>query len=161
MNALSKANVEARNEPFSTLDPTTRRLMLPNNQPFLLTDTVGFIRKLPPALIAAFRATLEELEEANLLIHVVDLTSHNAAEQCETVEDILNDLKLSDKPRITVINKIDLMLPPVSKWDENKALKYITEQTGQPLTNTVLVSAARKWGFNALLNLVQQMLVEK
>ena len=158
LNALSKANVIARNELFSTLDPTTRRLLLPDNKPFLLTDTVGFIRKLPPTLIAAFRATLEELAEANLLIHVVDLTSHNAVEQCNTVEGILDELKISDKPRITAINKIDLMLPANQRWDETSALDYITKQTGQPYPNTVLVSASKKWGFNALINLIKQML---
>jgi GTP-binding protein HflX len=121
---------------------------------------VGFIRKLPPTLIAAFRATLEELAEADLLIHVVDLTSHNAVEQCDTVEDILNDLNLSEKPRLTAINKIDLMLPAGFKWDEASALKYIARETGIPSPNTVLVSASRRWGFNSLIESINRMLTE-
>ena len=108
-------------ELFSTLDPTTRRLTLPDKSVVLLTDTVGFIRKLPPTIINAFRATLEELAEASLLLHVVDLASPDASEQCQTVEDILRDLELSDKPRITVLNKIDLLLDSGQAWDEKTA----------------------------------------
>ncbi|MEE8637077.1 MAG: GTPase HflX, partial [Dehalococcoidia bacterium] len=109
-NALSKATVDVGNRLFSTLDPVTRRLTLPSGQQFLITDTVGFIHKLPPSLIAAFRATLEELDEADLLIHVVDITHRNAAHQCLTVEKLLSDLNLEDKPRITAFNKTDLAL---------------------------------------------------
>jgi GTP-binding protein HflX len=158
LNALSQANVLAKNELFSTLDPTTRRLMLPGKKPVLLTDTVGFIRKLPPTLVTAFRATLEELSEASLLIHVVDITSHNAADQCDTVEDILKELNLIDKPRITAMNKIDLLLPANQKWNEEKAYEYYIAQSGEPEANTVLISAARKWGFEKLQELISQML---
>jgi len=112
LNALSppKVGVFVEDKLFATLDPTTRRLTLPDKSTVLITDTVGFIRKLPPTIVTAFRATLEELTEASLLLHVVDLTSHNAAEQCQTVEDILSDLDLMDKPRITALNKIDLLV---------------------------------------------------
>ena len=158
LNALSKAKVLAKNELFSTLDPTTRRLVVNDNRAILLTDTVGFIRKLPPTLIAAFRATLEELSEADLLIHVVDLTSHNAAEQCSTVESILKDLDLTEKPRITAMNKIDLLLPVDQKWEETQALEYIAGQTDAPAPNTVLVSAVKRWGFSKLLALISQMI---
>ena len=75
----------------------------------LLTDTVGFIQKLPPAVVAAFRATLEEIEDSALILHVLDITHANAAQQAEVVEGILGDLKLSSKPRILVLNKIDLL----------------------------------------------------
>ena len=111
-------------------------------------------------MIAAFRATLEELSEADLLIHVVDLTSHNAAEQCDTVESILKDLNLSEKPRITAMNKIDLLLPSDQKWEESKAIEYMAGKTEEPAPNTVLVSAAKKWGFTKLLALISQMITK-
>jgi len=158
LNTLSKSNVIAKNELFSTLDPTTRRLVLPDKTPFLLTDTVGFIRKLPPALIAAFRATLEELTEAQLLIHVVDINSLNAPVQWDTVEKILEDLNVSFTPRITVLNKIDLLLPVDQLWNESKAQEYIASRCGLPVSNTVLVSAEKKWGLRQLLDMIQQQL---
>lgn len=108
-NALTDADVLAENRLFATLDPTTRQITLPNNQQALLTDTVGFIQKLPTRLIAAFRATLEEVIEADLLIEVVDAVHENAIEQSETVSDVLEGLEALDKPRITALNKIDLL----------------------------------------------------
>jgi GTPase len=158
LNALSRANVIAKNELFSTLDPTTRRLTLPDKRVILLTDTVGFIRKLPPELVAAFRATLEELSEASLLVHVVDLTSHNAAEQCETVEEILKDLKVDQKPRITAMNKIDLLLNKDRKWGESEAIEFISGKSGESQPCTVLISASKKWGLNKLLEMISHML---
>jgi GTP-binding protein HflX len=92
---------------FATLDPTTRRLRLPSGQEALLTDTVGFIQKLPTKLIAAFRATLEEITEAALLVHVLDITHPNAAEQAETVRSVLVELGAGEKPVVTALNKID------------------------------------------------------
>jgi GTP-binding protein HflX len=157
LNALSNADVFVEDKLFATLDPTTRRLTLPDKSVALLTDTVGFIRKLPPTIITAFKATLEELTEASLLLHVVDLTSHNAAEQCQVVEDILADLKLLDKPRITALNKIDLLLPGGKEWDEAKALKHLSEQAPAG-EGTVMISAARCWGLGGLLELVGQVL---
>jgi GTP-binding protein HflX len=109
LNALSGADVFVEDKLFATLDPTTRRLRLSDEQTILLTDTVGFIHKLPPTVVAAFRATLEELTEADLLLHVVDITHKNAAEQCQTVEDMLAELGLDEKPRLTLLNKIDLV----------------------------------------------------
>ena len=158
LNALSKADVFVEDKLFATLDPTTRRLTLPDKSVVLMTDTVGFIHKLPPAIITAFKATLEELSEASLLLHVVDLTSHNAAEQCQVVEDILADLELLDKPRITALNKIDLLLPAGQSWDEEKALKHLSEQAPAG-EDTVLVSAAKGWGLGRLLELVGQRLL--
>ncbi|HET8842142.1 MAG TPA: GTPase HflX [Ktedonobacteraceae bacterium] len=107
-NAFTSAEVLAENKLFATLDPTTRHIILPNNQEALLTDTVGFIQKLPTKLIAAFRATLEEVTDADLLLEVVDVIHENAIEQSETVSEILSSLDASDKPRVTALNKIDL-----------------------------------------------------
>jgi GTP-binding protein HflX len=109
LNTLSNATVVTRDQPFSTLDPVTRRVRLTGGGWVLLTDTVGFIQKLPTALVTAFRATLEQLEEADLLLHVVDITHANAPEQVDVVEGILSDLGVSDKPRVLVLNKADLL----------------------------------------------------
>ena len=154
LNALSQADVSIENKLFTTLDPTTRRLALSDRRVVLLSDTVGFIRKLPPAIISAFRATLEELHEASLLLHVVDLASHNAAAQCQTVEDILADLDLMAKPRVTALNKIDLLLPEGRNWDEEAALDYLADQHQAANKNTVLISAIRQWGLTRLLELI-------
>lgn len=158
LNALAKSDVIAKNELFSTLDPTTRKLYLSSKRQILLSDTVGFIRKLPPALIAAFRATLEELSEASVLIHVVDITSHKADEQSAIVEQILKQLKLEDKPRITALNKIDLLLNAEQQWDEASASKHIAEQCGEPGPDMVSISANKRWGFKKLLEMVEQKL---
>ena len=116
LNALSQATVAAEDKPFTTLDPTTRRIRLYDGRTILLSDTVGFIRKLPPTIVSAFRATLEELEDANLLLNIVDFSSPYAPEELHTVEGILKDLKIIDKPRITVLNKIDLLLEKNTKF---------------------------------------------
>ncbi len=107
MNALTGANVLSSDLLFATLDPTTRRLALSNHQEVLLTDTVGFIQKLPTDLVAAFRATLEEITEADVILHVVDASHPQAEEQAEAVEDELEALEVHGKPRITALNKID------------------------------------------------------
>jgi GTP-binding protein HflX len=157
LNALCKADVLADDRLFATLDPTTRRLALPDNTMILLSDTVGFIRKLPPMLIKAFRATLEELDEANLLLHVVDIASGDAAEQCQAVESILGEMGLAAKPRLTVLNKIDLYLekvatPPASNvtWNEKSAQEYFLTRGMAAEEATVLVSAVKKWGLDEL-----------
>jgi len=158
LNALSQADVFVEDKLFATLDPTTRRITLPDGQPVLLTDTVGFIRKLPPTIVSAFRATLEELSEASIMIHVVDLTSHNVAEQCQTVEDILKDLDLADKPRITALNKIDLLLDTGKDWDEEAAIKEISDERAPAEENTALISAEKGWGLDRLLGLISDTL---
>lgn len=158
LNALSQANVLVEDKLFATLDPTTKRLTLPDKRVALLTDTVGFIKKLPPTIITAFRATLEELAEANILLHVVDLTSHNAPEQCQTVEKILADLNLSDKPRVTVLNKVDLLLDCSRDWEEETALRYLSERCDAAEENTTLISAAKGWGLTRLLDLICHIL---
>jgi len=161
LNALSQADVFVEDKLFASLDPTTRRLTLPDKNQILLTDTVGFIRKLPPTIVTAFRATLEELNEAAILLHVVDLASHNAAEQCQTVEAILTDLHLNHKPRITVLNKIDLLLDSSQIWNEQSAIKYLSNQQPPADKNTILISATRKWGLSKLLKIINQALIKQ
>lgn len=158
LNALGQADVFVEDKLFSTLDPTTRRLTLPDESVALITDTVGFIRKLPPTIIAAFRATLEELSEASVLVHVVDLASRDADVQCQTVEDILADLDLADKPRITALNKIDLLLNGNTDWDEETAISHLASLPAAMGDNTVLISAVKKWGLNRLLELIASTL---
>ena len=109
MNALTNAEVRARNRLFETLDPTTRRCRLDERHTVLLSDTVGFIQKLPTQLVAAFRATLEELQEADLLLHIVDATHPDAAQQAAAVHQTLADLGVDTRPTIVVLNKIDLL----------------------------------------------------
>ena len=158
LNTLSQADVFVEDKLFATLDPITRRITLPDNQAVLITDTVGFIRKLPPTIVSSFRATLEELSEADILLHVVDLTSHNAAEQCQTVEDILADLGLADKPRITALNKIDLLLDRDKTWGEETAIKDLADERAPLDEDTVLISAGKGWGLTRLLELVSHAL---
>lgn len=160
LNALCKgAGAYADDRLFATLDPTTRRLNLPDNTAVLVTDTVGFIRKLPPTIIKAFRATLEELDEATILLHVVDLSSPDATDQCQTVEDILGDLGLASKPRLTLLNKIDL-LAGGQEWDEKQALDYFTAQGAPEDPCTLHISAARGWGLSRLLAMISQTLAK-
>jgi len=158
LNSLCQADIYADDRLFATLDPTTRRLSLPDNSVILVTDTVGFIRKLPPAIIDAFRATLEELTEASLLVHVVDLSSPDAPEQCQTVEGILGELGMADRPRITTLNKIDMLLDNADDWDEKRALDYFTDQGIYASENTVHISAVKGWGLGRLLEVISQSL---
>lgn len=109
LNCLTGANIGTEDRLFSTLDPVTRRLQLSSGRDILVTDTVGLIQKLPPLVVAAFRATLEEINESALILHVVDITHPNAPAQTEVVETVLRDLGLSAKPRILVLNKADLL----------------------------------------------------
>ena len=109
LNALTNAEVLAEDKLFATLDPTSRRLRFPQEREVIITDTVGFIRDLPKDLVAAFRATLEELDDASLLLHVVDAADPARDEQVEAVERILGSLGLMDKPRLMVWNKADLL----------------------------------------------------
>ncbi len=152
LNTLSNASVLVEDKLFATLDPITRRLTLPKKQQVLLSDTVGFIQKLPPMVIAAFRATLEELDEAALLLHIVDITHTNAVKQSITVEKILAKLGLGEKPRIAVLNKIDLF---VAAEEEMADLVKMVEESGQ---DVVLISAAKGWGLNRLLERIAEKL---
>lgn len=111
LNKLSNADVLSADMLFATLDPTTRRVAMPGGREVLFTDTVGFIQKLPPDIVAAFRATLEEIAEADLLLHVVDAAHPNAAAQMESVNDIFAELEIDHLPQVVALNKIDLLLP--------------------------------------------------
>ena len=151
-NALVRAGVAVEAKPFSTLDPITRRMALPDGTMALLTDTVGFIHKLPHTLVAAFRATLEELAEADLLLHVVDISHHNAAEQVQVVEETLADLELQDKPRLLALNKMDLAVQ-----GENGAAPDLSA-LGESAQGGVMVSAAEGWGLDLLVNAIMERL---
>jgi GTP-binding protein HflX len=109
LNALSGADVLVADQPFATLDPTTRRMALPNGTVILLSDTVGFVNKLPPTLVAAFHATLEELHDADLLVHVVDASHPNLRERLGVVGDTVRSLGLADRPTLLVLNKADAL----------------------------------------------------
>lgn len=149
LNGLTSAGVLTADQLFATLDPTTRRVELPGGKGALLTDTVGFIQKLPTALIAAFHATLEEIAEADLLLHVVDVTHPNAHEQAEAVQQTLAELEVEGIPMVTALNKID-RLPGF-------------DPASGPLAdfpNVVGISALKRQGFDALLSRIQQVLFE-
>jgi len=152
LNTLCKAGVLAENKLFSTLDPVTKRLHLPGGRNILVTDTVGFIHKLPPLIVAAFHATLEELDEADLLLHVVDITSPDAINQSQTVEKILNQLKLGEKPRITVINKMDQL---VENIEEAQNISLLIKS---PPEATVITSALKNWNLDKLLEKISEYL---
>lgn len=160
LNSLSDANVLVEDKLFATLDPTTRRLTLPNKKQVLMTDTVGFIQKLPPTVVAAFRATLEELSEADMLLHIVDIASETAAQQCHTVEDILKELGLADKPTLLALNKIDLLGGEIEPGDDEAVRCYI-DQLGARVQAAAFVSAAKGWGLNRMLELIAEMLDNK
>jgi len=160
LNALCRADVLVDDRLFATLDPTTRRLVLPDsNKVVLFTDTVGFIRKLPPDIVNAFRATLEELSEASLLLHVVDISSPDAAEQCRTVEEILKELDLQEKPIITVLNKIDRLLTDEPVPDEKNFEELLNSLDIAPDENTVVISAVKGWGLPRLLEMVAEKVI--
>jgi GTP-binding protein HflX len=144
LNALSDAEVLVQDQLFATLDPTTRQIVLPNGQQVLLTDTVGFIQKLPTQLVAAFRATLEEISEAHLLLHVLDITHPNAQEQTDAVEATLRELGVQDKPMLTVLNKVDSM-----KGVDASEVDLLASDMGLP-TDYIAVSARKGWGLDAL-----------
>lgn len=151
MRALSGADVLAEDKLFATLDPVTRRLGLPSGEVVLLTDTVGFIQKLPTQLVAAFRATLEELSEADLLLHVVDISHPNAFEQTQTVESTLRELGVDGKPVLLALNKVDRLRDEDGNVAEDfDHAKAIILGAGAPPPNVALISAAQRWGLDAL-----------
>jgi GTP-binding protein HflX len=148
-NALSKAGVLVSSKMFATLDPTVRAVRLPSGRRVLLSDTVGFIRALPPALIAAFRATLEEVQEASLLLHVTDISNPHHAEQDSEVEKVLADLGVSERPRLLVCNKIDRLAK-----DDLAALvsaNHSAPTNGVAIAGKVFVSALKNEGLDELL----------
>ncbi len=152
LNALTAGGARAENQLFATLDPTTRALRLPTDQPCLMTDTVGFIQKLPPELVAAFHATLEEVQSADLLVHVLD-ASHSGAElRRDTVHSTLAQLGLSEKPMILAINKVDLC----SAAARHRLSGYQTA----PYSSVVLVSATTGEGLLELREAIAAALAE-
>ena len=148
LNALSNADAFVADRLFATLDPTTRRIELPSGQEALLTDTVGFIQKLPTTLIAAFRATLEEVLEADLLLHLADLSHPNAAQRIETVEDTLAELEMPETPRLFIWNKADL-------WDK-RPLPPIP--TNHLYLDHVMISAREREGLPSLMTAIERAL---
>jgi len=149
LNRLTHADVLVADQLFATLDPTTRRLELPGGHQGLLTDTVGFIQKLPTQLIAAFHATLEEISEADLLIHVVDVTHPNALEQARSVIDTLKQIQADHIPVITALNKIDRLPQP-----------ELTQQFLSDFPNAVGISALKGLGMEDLLRSIEVELYE-
>jgi GTPase len=129
---IGSEEVTAADQLFATLDPTTRRVKLPQGQTVLFTDTVGFIQKLPTTLVAAFRATLEEISEADLLLHVLDATHPNARQQAQAVQDTLDELNVHDLPVITALNKVDA-LTETMEHDTRVRLGELFEQ-GVPIS---------------------------
>ena len=166
-NALARSGSEpdgsaslAANQLFSTLDPVTRRIRLPSGAPLLLSDTVGFIQKLSPNVIAAFRATLDELDRADVLLHVIDVSHPKAPEQTEVVEQTLMELGLGDRPRLLVINKVDLLMESESDvldsadGDVTPSFSWDREADAG-----VLVSAEKGWNLDDLLREIENQLV--
>jgi GTP-binding protein HflX len=133
LNAMTHAGVAVQDQLFATLDPTLRRLALPDDRVALLSDTVGFIRKLPHQLVAAFQATLEEIQEATVLLHVVDISHPHAEVQQAAVESVLGELGLAGRPTILVFNKIDRLGRPPFAWRPGSGRVAISAKTGAGL----------------------------
>jgi GTP-binding protein HflX len=149
LNCLANADVFVADQLFATLDPTTRRVELPGGHNALFTDTVGFIQKLPTQLIAAFRATLEEITEADLLIHVVDITHPNAMAQWKSVQATLAEIGAEKIPVITALNKIDQLPDPEG-----------AKETVLAFQNAVAISAKSRDGIPMLIHSIETSLFE-
>lgn len=150
LNTLTNSDIYAKDQLFATLDPTTRQLTLPNKQEIIITDTVGFIQRLPHQLIAAFRSTLEVVTEADLLVHVIDVSHELYKEQAAAVHEVLKEIGAETKPVITVYNKID-KLPSDSKLADRLALEE----------DTVCISAAKKLNLETLQQMIESHLKSK
>jgi len=187
-NRLTSSEVMERDQLFSTLDTTTRRIHLPSGAPATISDTVGFIYKLPPIVVESFAATLEELEQADVLVHVVDASSEYSGKQIEVVDRILDDMDLSRVPRILVLNKMDLLTdevpeqpsaePPVSPTGDDRLpgangsangvgpelAAFDPSQLGGDLrgeiSQVVLASAIKGWGIDELRTAIDEELKE-
>lgn len=167
MNLLSKSDVFAENKLFATLDTTVRKVVL-ENVPFLLSDTVGFIRKLPTQLIEAFKSTLDEVREADILVHVVDISHPGFEEQMEVVEQTLRDIKADNKPVYVVFNKVDaytyeeydeFSLKPKGK--NNRSLDELKNSwIAKEKTPCIFISAKEKIGIDKLRNDIYKMVAE-
>lgn len=152
LNRLTDAGVLSEDQLFATLDPTTRRVQMPNGRYVLLTDTVGFINHLPTSLIAAFRATLEEISEATVLLHVLDISHPNASDQADTVREVLGELDVLGKPILTALNKIDLL-------DESPDPEAVAADLGLP-SDFVPISAHTGAGMDVLMERIQDAVIE-
>ncbi len=150
LNALTDAGTLAEDKLFATLDPTTRRVRGQSGREILVTDTVGFINNLPTTLVASFRATLEEINEASVILHVLDITHPNAAEQAQTVRQVLEELGAADKPTVTALNKIDLLGDGAAPADLARELQLPPDY--------MPISAARRIGLDALLGRIEETL---
>jgi len=150
LNALSDADVLVADQLFATLDPTTRRVKLPNGSLVLFTDTVGFIQKLPTQLVAAFRATLEEVTDADLLLHVMDITHPQVMRQVRAVRETLREINAANKPTINVLNKVDLLPDP-------ELIPASLDQLDTPIA----VSALEGQGLQKLLTRIESLLEEQ
>ncbi|MGQ9634759.1 MAG: GTPase HflX [Bryobacteraceae bacterium] len=150
-NRLTGAEVTADARLFATLDPTIRAILLPSRRKVLLSDTVGFIRDLPPSLVEAFRATLEEVTEAALLLHVVDAASERAAEEAEQVQRVLSELGCEGSPQLLVLNKIDLL-------PEDGSAEAFAARIGEGRLRSVAISAKTGQGLGQLLKAIDAML---
>ena len=167
MNLLSKSDVFAENKLFATLDTTVRKVVL-ENVPFLLSDTVGFIRKLPTQLIEAFKSTLDEVREADILIHVVDISHPGFEEQMEVVENTLRDINADNKPIYVIFNKVDaytyeeydeFSLEPKGK--NNRSLEELKNSwIAKEKTPCIFISAKEKIGIDKLRNDIYKMVAE-
>ena len=151
-NALTQAGVLSSPKMFATLDPTLRAVQLPSKRKVLLSDTVGFIRNLPHTLVSAFRATLEEVQRASLVLHVSDASSRLSAEQDAQVEIVLKELEAEKKPRLRVMNKVDLL-------DEEVAENLMADAARES-SRTVYVSAVEGTGLDTLLKRIDKMIEE-
>lgn len=160
-NRLTGAGVLADAKMFATLDPTVRQIRLPSQRRVLLSDTVGFIRNLPTTLVDAFRATLEEVTAAALLLHVVDVTSPNAAEQTAHVLKVLGEIGAENTPQILVLNKSDRLLDPDGARDlETLTHRLLGETARRNETGAALISGQTGQGLNELLELIDKRLVQ-
>lgn len=167
MNLLSKSDVFAENKLFATLDTTVRKVVI-ENVPFLLSDTVGFIRKLPTQLVEAFKSTLDEVREADILVHVVDISHPGFEEQMQVVEQTLRDIKADNKPIYVVFNKVDayryeeydeFSLEPKAK--NNRTLDELKNSwIAQEKTPCIFISAKEKIGIDKLRNDIYKMVAE-
>ena len=162
MRALSGADQRAEDKLFATLDPVTRRMGLPSGRPALLTDTVGFIQKLPTQLVASFRATLEELEEADILLHVVDVSHPHAGVHAETVEGVLRDLSVLGRPTIVALNKIDALTGDDDAPPATEAEARAPPGGPAPVPGAVRhISASKGWGIDALRKAIDDALDDR
>ena len=150
-NKITSSKVIERNQLFSTLDTTTRRLYLPSGTGATISDTVGFVHKLPPVLVEAFTATLEEALEADLLVQIIDISSPYAAEQAHVVSDQLSDMGIGDTPRILVLNKLDLV---VDGPEEPLTLDVLGQIDISGYRRVVTTSATKNWGIVDLRNAI-------